>query len=122
MSYRESSLSCNESARSCLSALLRFRGWFTFQPLICVGPELGSAAEDPVSLWSYGIVFSSGLLDQARWAGIGAGCNLRNLFDPASDDPDGVDLCRCADGAPRGVPGGLWPIGPIEFAKVGESI
>jgi hypothetical protein len=51
---------------SCLSTLLRFRGWFTFHPRIWVGPELGSAAAPPVSLWSYGIVFSSGLLCQLR--------------------------------------------------------
>lgn len=49
--YLESSLSA-ASARSCFSALLRLRGWLTFQPRICVGPELGRAADEPVSLWS----------------------------------------------------------------------
>lgn len=48
--YLESSRSFPASALSCLSALLRFRGWFTFHPLICVGPELGRAADEPVSL------------------------------------------------------------------------
>lgn len=50
--YLDSSLSFGASPRSPLSVLPRLRCWFTLQPRICVGPELGSCAAEPVSLWS----------------------------------------------------------------------